>query len=298
LKPYYAYLTGFLLLVAFGLALGISLGYILEQIGFYGTLLYYQIAESLITLVLGYAAIKLLSKAIIAYGKPRPTVDEVPLSKVVGLFGYGVLALLILSIFEINITGLLVGAGFLSIVVGLASQATLGNLFAGISMMVAKPFIVGDRITFSTWQYGLVPPSYTHGSLLPGYSGVIKDIGLMYTKLVLDDGRVLLLPSGIMNQAAIINYSISDKVDVEFRVELPIKTDLSKFRKEVARSIAKDKMLKSSVKNALNINIMDISLSNYGINVHTEATIESETYVKKVLSEAVFSAVRSVNARK
>jgi small-conductance mechanosensitive channel len=298
MKHYHVYLVGFVIVTVIGLSFDISLYLILSLIGIPEAQLYYQIAESFIAVVFGYAAIKLLAKSVIAYGKLRPTIEEVLLSKVISLLGYAIMVLLVLSIFEINITGLLVGAGFLGIVIGLASQATLGNLFAGVSMMAAKPFTKGERITFSTWQYGMMPPSYAHRTLLPGYSGVIKYIGLMYTQLILDDGRVIAIPNGVMNQAAIINYAVSNTINVEFRVELPINIDFYKFKKELRSSIGRRKKLKTRIKSALNVSITDIGISNYGLDVQTMTIIENETYVKNALSEIVFEAVRAANASK
>lgn len=298
MRHFYEYIVGFIIIIAAGILSGILLPQFLGLTGIPNAKLYYNAAESLITIAFGYAAITLFTKFVIEYGKPRPTIDEVLLSKIISLLGYAIIALLVMFIFEINITGLLISAGFLGIVIGLASQATLGNLFAGISMMAAKPFNKGERITLSTWQYGAIPPSYVHGLILPGYSGVIKYIGLMYTKLILDDGRALVVPNGVMNQAAIINYAVSDAINVEFRTELPISIDFYKFKRKMLNSIEKHKKLKACLKSELNLSITDIEVSYYGLDVQAMVTIENEAYAKSVLSEAVFETVRAIKAPK
>ncbi len=288
MKSHYKYVLEFVLFTIIGSALCILLPY--EPSLFYipAVPIYYQIAAALAGLVFGYLAISALSNAILSYGKFRPTIDEVQLTRVVKMLGYTIVFLAILAVFGVNLTGLLVSAGFLGIVIGLASQATLGNLFAGVSMMAAKPFAVGERVTFTTWQYGLMPPSYAHRVITPGYSGIIKNIGLMYTKLVLDDGRVLVVPNGVMNQAAVVNYSASDTINVEFRVELPISVDFFKFKGALQRGIARNKKLGISAKGNVKVNITDIGVSNYGIDVQINVAVKNEAHVKSELSELVF----------
>ena len=50
----------------------------------------------------------------------------------------------ILGIWGINLTGLLAGAGFMGLVVGLAAQETLGNVISGMLMMFWRSFDIGD----------------------------------------------------------------------------------------------------------------------------------------------------------
>ena len=154
--------------------------------------------------------------------------------------------------------------------------------------MAAKPFANGDKITFSTWQYGLLPPSYTHSSLLPGYSGIIIDVGLIYTRIKLDDGPSIFVPNGIINQAVIINYSLSDIKCVTIRVEL-VRKDFDTFQKEIIKRVRLHKKLSRIVKNNLDIRINDIGIMNYGVNVTATVPIENEAYVQAELSKIALS---------
>ena len=60
------------------------------------------------------------------------------------LWGIGIL--IILGVWEVDLTGLLVGAGFFGIIVGLAARETLGSLLGGLVLMFSRPFEVGDWI--------------------------------------------------------------------------------------------------------------------------------------------------------
>ena len=290
MKLYHIELMLLFVVLAIGAALSLCAGYVLSLVGVHNTT-YTSVFEIIILLVFGYMAIRFLSDAIVQFGKTKKRLDEGSIAKLVSLLGYLIMLLFLMSFLEINITGVLVGAGFLGIVIGLASQSTLGNLFAGMVMMAAKPFASGDRITFSTWQYGILPPSYAHSSMLPGYSGVIKEIGLMYTEIKTDEGMMIYVPNGILNQAVIINYTVSDIIDVTFRAELPIGSSFEAFQGKVYASIKRNTSLAKLLKGHLEMMITDAGTANYGVKVRAAVAVEHERFVQKELGTIVMKAI-------
>jgi small-conductance mechanosensitive channel len=90
-------------------------------------------------------------------------------------------------------TALLAGAGIASVVIGLAAQSTLGNLVAGISMTIYRPFRLGD-----TLQVGA--PTGTE-------IGTVEKISLGYTTLRVQDGRFVVLPNSVAASQVSINLS-------------------------------------------------------------------------------------------
>lgn len=59
---------------------------------------------------------------------------------------------IILNYFNMSFTAILAGLGIGSIVIGLAAQDTFNSIFAGIQIMIDRPFTVGDRIILSTGE--------------------------------------------------------------------------------------------------------------------------------------------------
>ena len=85
---------------------------------------------------------------------------------------------------------MLAGVGVASVVVGLAAQSTLGNLIAGVSLVLYRPFKIGDRVQVSA-PTGLE-------------TGLIVNIDLGYTLVRTADQRLLVIPnSNIANQSTI-----------------------------------------------------------------------------------------------
>ncbi|MEM3227888.1 MAG: mechanosensitive ion channel [Candidatus Micrarchaeaceae archaeon] len=240
--------------------------------------------------ILGIITIELLSSSIIEYGRYRHIEgDTTAVRGLFRLFAYAVLVIILLSILHINVTGLLIGAGFLGIVVGLAAQATLSNVFGGFTIISAKPFNVGDRITVSTWQYGLLPPSYPHGIIKVGTTGVVESIGLMYTKLIEEDGTPVFIPNGVLNSALIYNHRRAKGRVVAFSIELDNSTgfaDFEKsFKKELFRNIGTRGLLKG-----IGIEIAYVGSTMYGVEISVLADEKRAEHIGSMLKKAALRA--------
>jgi len=90
-------------------------------------------------------------------------------------------------------TALLAGASVASVVIGLAAQSTLGNLVAGISITIYKPFRLGDTLQVAT-------PTGTE-------IGVVELISLGYTTLRAPDGRLVVLPNSLAASQVVLNLN-------------------------------------------------------------------------------------------
>jgi small-conductance mechanosensitive channel len=94
-------------------------------------------------------------------------------------------------------TALLTGASVASIVVGLAAQNTLGSLIAGISLLLYRPFEVGDRVQISA-------PTGVE-------TGVVERLTLGYTILVASDNRRVVVPNSAMASQITINLGAKNQ---------------------------------------------------------------------------------------
>ncbi len=107
----------------------------------------------------------------------------------------------LLALFEISgvsVESIFLGSAFVGIVLGLAAQTVLANVFAGLLLVVANPFRPGDRVSFISSSYGAFAPSYPHEMLYPSYSGTVEDVELLYTVLRLDAGGVAKIPNSVV----------------------------------------------------------------------------------------------------
>jgi small conductance mechanosensitive channel len=90
-------------------------------------------------------------------------------------------------------TALLAGASVASVVIGLAAQSTLGNLVAGVSITLYRPFRLGDTLQVAA-------PTGTE-------IGVVESISLGYTTLRATDGHLIVLPNSSAASQVMINLN-------------------------------------------------------------------------------------------
>ena len=110
-----------------------------------------------------------------------------------------------LRIANVSVTAIAIGASFSAVVVGLAAQQTLGNLIAGIVLLTARPFRVGDTVRLQV------------GQLAGQIEGVVTSLGLMYTTFD-PGGDPVLVPNGAVLAAAVRPLREPEAVTLRARV--------------------------------------------------------------------------------
>ena len=114
--------------------------------------------------------------------------------------------LLALDKLGINVTPVLTGLGIGGIAVALAVQNVLGDLFASLSIVLDRPFVVGETIVV--------------GDL----TGTVERVGLKTTRLVGEDGEQIVISNADLLRSRIRNYRRSSASRVRFGVGVSAKT--------------------------------------------------------------------------
>jgi small-conductance mechanosensitive channel len=105
--------------------------------------------------------------------------------------------------------GLLASSAVLGIVVGFASQRTLGNFVAGLLIAFTQPVRLGDVVTVESTE------------------GVVEEIGLIYTFVKTGNGDRLVIPNEKLASDTIRNATIRSREKVaEITVQVPLSADL------------------------------------------------------------------------
>jgi small-conductance mechanosensitive channel len=118
-----------------------------------------------------------------------------------------VVALLVaLRIAGIEARTLAIGGAVTAVVLGLAAQQTVGNLFAGTVLLSARPFRVGERVRLQG------------GAVAGTVEGIVSSLGLLYTTLASGDDRIMIPNSVVLNMAV---TPLREPDAVELRARLP-----------------------------------------------------------------------------
>jgi small-conductance mechanosensitive channel len=136
---------------------------------------------------------------------------------------YVILAVGILSALDINLGGLLAAGAILGVVVGVAAQTSLASVFAGIVLVLARPYTVGSWVVLRYSIFGAYD-----------YSGVITQVGVVYTTMDMG-GRLVRVP----NSAALASVLIVSHVPIQLDMELvlPPEVQLSRLHQELSESL-------------------------------------------------------------
>jgi small-conductance mechanosensitive channel len=138
----------------------------------------------------------------------------------VGLFS----ALLVIPQIRAVAGGLLASTAILGVIIGLASQQTLGNFIAGLLIATTQPVRIGDHVSYS------------------GETGVVEEIGLTYTFIRTVDGRRLVVPNSKLASDPIINASIrSRETFAEVSVPVPLAADLDGALEALREDVADER---------------------------------------------------------
>jgi len=92
----------------------------------------------------------------------------------VSVAGYTLVFFVALDLFSVSIQSLLVGGAITGIVLGIALQQILGNVFAGVALLLAHPFNIGQRVMLKTGAFGgeVIGNSHT------AYQDLVAELGL------------------------------------------------------------------------------------------------------------------------
>jgi small-conductance mechanosensitive channel len=102
-----------------------------------------------------------------------------------------VLLVVALELVGVSPRQLVLGGAVTGVLLGIAAQQSLANLFAGLVLLFARPFRVGDRVRFRA------------GALSGQIDGLVVDISLTYVRLETEDGLVM-LPNAQVLAAAVV----------------------------------------------------------------------------------------------
>jgi small-conductance mechanosensitive channel len=100
---------------------------------------------------------------------------------------------------------LAVGGAFTAVVLGLAAQQTLGNVIAGMVLLSARPFRVGERVRLQA------------GAVAGVVEGIVSSLGLLYTTLARGADRIM-IPNSVVLAAAVVPLREPEPVDVKVRL--------------------------------------------------------------------------------
>ncbi|HYB92502.1 MAG TPA: mechanosensitive ion channel family protein [Candidatus Binataceae bacterium] len=123
---------------------------------------------------------------------------------------FALFALVVMAVlwadFGVNPFNIVIGVGAVSVVVGLALQETLGNVFSGLALQLQKPFSDGDWVKTGP------------------YVGQVRGVGLRSTTIITRANERLDVPNTQISKEVLVNYAtdaVGDEISIGISYEVP-----------------------------------------------------------------------------
>lgn len=173
-----------------------------------------RLAIAAVLIQVGFWAIAWLEVVILSW-KRRRWGDDPSVDSTMGIVRYAlkvvtwaIVLLLLLENLGVDVSALVTGLGIGGIAVALAVQNILGDLFASLTILLDKPFVVGDSLA------------------VDGLTGTVESIGLNSTRLTSITGEQLVFSNKDLLQSRIRNYGRMKERRILFRLGVVYGTPL------------------------------------------------------------------------
>lgn len=180
-----------------------------------------RIATAIVLVIIGWGIARGLARAL----DTRFARDLDPGTAGVASFLVRLVTIVAMLLVSLRIAGLepgtlALGASFTAVVFGLAAQQTFGNIFAGVVLLSARPFSVGDRVRFSGFGMDV--------------EGTVKSHGLLYVTCFDGDDDVLVPNNTALTMSV---RPIREPAGVDLRARLPQDVDPEAVQERVAGAL-------------------------------------------------------------
>jgi small conductance mechanosensitive channel len=250
---------------------------------------------AIIVVLTGYAWVLIVTAVIEKVVEPTIGVTKAHgLKNVFYILAAIIVIVVVSTVFNFNLTGVLIGAGFAGIVLGLAAQQVLGNIFAGLSLLASRPFEIGDRITLVTASYTLMGETYAHEAMLNGFTGVVTDITIFFTKMDLDNGTPAVFPNSVIVGSMAVNHSKVTSRTVRVRLDLDKRVDFESFSKRFLESLREAKDIDAAKSQ---VELSDIGSTTYQVLLVVWTSNNFEQPVKTLMIRNALKIQADLNSQ-
>lgn len=139
----------------------------------------------------------------------------------------------------IPVTSLVAVLSVAGLALSLSVQGLLSNLFSGITLLITRPFVVGDFVEIG------------------GNCGTVKEIGLFYTTISTVDNKIISVPNGDITASNIVNYTREKLRRVDIAVNASYNSATEDVRSAILEAVAMEPK-------ALNEPAPFVAISSYG----------------------------------
>lgn len=180
------------------------------------------IVKVVVLILVGWVAIRVLMRMVDRMLDKAQKVASIKvyIRSAMRIFLWFLLILMLAGTLGIEVTSIIAMLSVAGLAVSLALQNTLSNLAGGLTLLVTKPFSVGDYVESD------------------GVSGTISAVDLTYTTFVTPDNKEIFIPNSQLSAAKIVNYNTLGKRRMDLNFTASYDAPAAQVRSAIEEALA------------------------------------------------------------
>lgn len=216
----------------------------------------------------------------IAFAWAEKTEGDRSTEILIGRLGYGGVWILgwivALGVLGLDFAALLGALGLTSVAIGFSLKDVLSNYIAGVILLAARPFRIGDQV------------------VIEDYEGTVTQIQLRATTIKTYDGRMVYIPNQEVFSSSVTNNTASPRRRTSVLVGIDYDSDISKAKKVILETLNNLELVEPSPPPDVLVKELAASTVNlevrFWVNSHRAEFLEMTSQGAKAIKEALQKA--------
>lgn len=172
----------------------------------------------------------------------------------------------------IDLSGYIVSLGVTAVVIGLAAQTTIGNLVAGMLVLISKPFRKGDYIRVNITGAPI--------------EGRLEEISFLRSRIITNDGVSISVPNTVMLAVPISNFTVFEWRPIILNITLGRDVPVEQFRSKVEAAMVQE--MKSAVRLYERGFDLDSTILELWVQVATQNFLKERSLIVRRIQELCY----------
>lgn len=202
---------------------------------------------------------------------------DITLSRFTGgackLIVLGLVIIIALGNIGISVTPFIAAIGAVGLGAGLAIQGMLANYAAGFTIIITRPFVLGDTIR------------------VRGVAGVVDKVMLPYTILIDEDNVQIQIPNKLI--VGEILHNSAEQMLIELEIGVAYSSDVDEVTALIENAVAKVEGISTEKAPAIGVDNFGDSSINFGVRVWGETTRHYE--IRYALNKAIYASLQQAD---
>lgn len=185
------------------------------------------ILAALVIVIVGFIISNLIGKLVVKGLRAKgvdPSVHSF-IKTIVSLILKFIFILSALSTLNVDVSSFVTALGAAGVTAGIGLQASISQLASGIQILANHPFKSGDYIDVGT------------------VSGKVREIKMMYTVLITNDNKRVIIPNSYITSNNIINYNAEDRRRLDLLFSISYDADIAKAKQVILDVVQKNNII-------------------------------------------------------